>query len=90
MTIMAFTLTQASIADIMGNLIPPGSGLIYTNETLVGDPRCAALFTGGEFAVTDATANFPSAGFVLGTGAYDKLNDQVSISRPKRTFVVAV
>ena len=73
---MAFTLTQASIADIMGNLIPPGSGLIYTNETLVGDPMCAALFTGGEFAVTDATAKFPSAGFVLGTGAYTKLNDQ--------------
>ena len=73
---MAFSLTQASIADIMGNLIPPGSGLIYTNETLVGDPRCAALFTGGEFAVTDASTKFPSAGFVLGTGAYSKLNDQ--------------
>jgi hypothetical protein len=73
---MAFTLTQASIADIMANLIPPGSGLFYTNENLVGDPRCAAIFTGGEFAVTDASTKFPSAGFVLGTGAYDKLINQ--------------
>jgi hypothetical protein len=74
---MAFTLTQASsITEIMGNLIPSGSGLIYTNEILVGDPRCAAMFTGGEFAVTNATAKFPSAGFVLGTGDYKKLTNQ--------------
>ena len=61
----------------MSNLIPSGSsGLIYTNETLTGDPRCAALFTGGEFAVPNPAAKFPSAGFVLGTGNTNKLNYQ--------------
>jgi hypothetical protein len=77
-TIMSLSLTtSATISQIMSNLIPSGSsGLIYTNETLTGDPRCAALFTGGEFAVPNPAAKFPSAGFVLGTGNTNKLNYQ--------------
>ncbi len=53
----------------MYSLIPAASEIIYRNPVLTGNPRCAALFSGGLSAVEDdTTTEFPDAGFLLGTG----------------------
>jgi len=65
---MSFVVTLANITQIMEALIPSTSGIGYRSATLTGDPRCAALFSGAQFAVTDPDAKFPESGFVLGTG----------------------
>ena len=44
------------------------SPVLTRNEAFNGDPRCAALFTGGKTAVPTESINFPDTGFVLSTG----------------------
>ncbi len=77
-----FQLTEsASITQIMSVLLPGDSNILYQSPTLTGDPRCAALFSGGEIAVTDPSLNFPTSGFVLGTGDANLLYDQDSTNQ---------
>jgi hypothetical protein len=69
---MAFSLTEnASVIQIMNSLLPPGSGIIYKDPNFSGDPRCAALFSGGS-----TIASFPDFGFLLGTGDAHELYGQ--------------
>ena len=69
---MAFSLTEnASVIQIMNSLLPPGSGIIYKDPNFSGDPRCAALFSGGS-----TIASFPDFGFLLGTGDANELYGQ--------------
>ena len=77
-TTMSFSLTQnATAAQLLSSLIPPmGPDISYQNAILTGDPRCAALFSGAQFAVTDSFAQFPDSGIVLGTGDATSLYNQ--------------
>ena len=69
---MAFSLTEnATVIQIMNSLLPPGSGIIYKDPNFSGDPRCAALFSGGS-----TIASFPDFGFLLGTGDANELYGQ--------------
>lgn len=67
---MLFSLVETpDVNQIMNSLIPFGSGINYQNQVLTGDPKCAALFSGGWNAVENDTATeFPDEGFLLGTG----------------------
>ena len=57
-----------NVTTLMNTLIPPGSDIVYANEHLQGDPRCAALFDNAWQALNDEVVEFPPSGFLLGTG----------------------
>jgi hypothetical protein len=57
-----------NVTTLMNTLIPSNSDIVYANEQLQGDPRCAALFDNAWQALNGEEAEFPPSGFVLGTG----------------------